>query len=78
MLVYKQIRMALLGLFIAQIAMQPAWVLARLPETNGGWQKYENNPVLGGKLGTCFDVAVLQGKRVYKMYFSWRSRSLYR
>ena len=71
---YKQIRMVLLGLFITQIAMQPAWVLAWLPETNGGWQKYENNPVLGGKLGTCFDVAVLRGEGIYTMYFSWRPK----
>ena len=25
-------------------------------ETAGGWVKYEKNPVLGGSLGTCFDV----------------------
>ena len=27
-------------------------------ETSAGWRKYEGNPVLGGKLGTCFDVAL--------------------
>jgi predicted GH43/DUF377 family glycosyl hydrolase len=46
----------------------------KLPETNGGWIKYENNPVLGGKLGTCFDVSVLPEQGAYKMYFSWRPK----
>jgi predicted GH43/DUF377 family glycosyl hydrolase len=43
-------------------------------ETATGWQKYENNPVLGGKLGTCFDVAVLRERSAYRMYFSWRPK----
>lgn len=38
------------------------------------WKKYEHNPVLGGKLGTCFDVAVLKDGATYRMYFSWRPR----
>ena len=29
-------------------------------ESAGGWIKHPGNPVLGGKLGTCFDVAVLR------------------
>ena len=28
-------------------------------ETTAGWRKFEGNPVLGGKLGACFDVAVM-------------------
>ena len=50
------------------------------PPTNGGWKKYEKNPVFGNeKLGTCFDVLVFpekkDGKKTgYKMYFSWRPR----
>ena len=50
------------------------------PPSNGGWKKYENNPVFGDeKLGTCFDVLVYpeikDGKKTgYKMYFSWRPR----
>ena len=28
-------------------------------EANAGWVKYAKNPVLGGDLGTCFDVSVL-------------------
>ena len=42
--------------------------------TKAGWHKYENNPVLGGKLGTCFDVAVLNEENTYRMYFSWRPK----
>ncbi len=29
-------------------------------QTAAGWVKYDKNPVLGGKLGTCFDIAVLR------------------
>ena len=42
------------------------------PEASAGWQKYAGNPVLGGPLGTCFDVCLLKEKRVYRMWFSWR------
>jgi hypothetical protein len=40
-------------------------VLAREPdqqaaETAAGWAKSPKNPVLGGDLGTCFDVSVLK------------------
>lgn len=41
---------------------------------NAGWTKYENNPVLGGKLGTCFDISILREGNHYRMYFSWRPR----
>ncbi|MFD1675731.1 family 43 glycosylhydrolase [Alicyclobacillus fodiniaquatilis] len=42
--------------------------------TSCGWNKYENNPVLGGEHGTCFDLSVLKDNGVYKMYFSWRPK----
>ncbi len=42
--------------------------------TAAGWVKYANNPVLGGSLGTCFDVAVLREGGAYRMWFSWRPR----
>ncbi|MCX8496680.1 MAG: hypothetical protein ORN51_10905, partial [Akkermansiaceae bacterium] len=29
-------------------------------ETSGGWKKFEGNPVMGGKYGTCFDISVLK------------------
>lgn len=44
-------------------------------ETRGGWRKYEKNHVLGGRLGTCFDVAVLDEGDIYRMYFSWRPKN---
>lgn len=44
-------------------------------ETTGGWEKYRDNPVLGGEYGTCFDVAALQeDDGGYRMYFSWRPK----
>lgn len=42
--------------------------------TQGGWIKYQGNPVLGGNIGVCFDVSVLKINEVYYMYFSWRTR----
>jgi predicted GH43/DUF377 family glycosyl hydrolase len=39
-----------------------------------GWVKSEKNPVLGGSLGTCFDVAVVRDRGKYRMWFSWRPR----
>lgn len=39
------------------------------------FEKYEKNPVLGGKeLGTCFDVYVTKDKGRYRMDFSWRKK----
>ncbi len=42
--------------------------------TRAGWQKFPGNPVLGGDLGTCFDVSVLKEGDIYRMWFSWRPR----
>jgi len=42
------------------------------PETSAGWIKSGSNPVLGGSLGTCFDVCVLTDEGKYRMWFSWR------
>ncbi len=44
------------------------------PETAAGWLKYAKNPVLGGSLGTCFDVSVLRDGDKYRMWFSWRPK----
>ncbi|MFC1714550.1 family 43 glycosylhydrolase [Candidatus Poribacteria bacterium] len=41
---------------------------------HSGWRKYENNPVLGGELGTCFDVSLLKEDSTFRMWFSWRPR----
>ncbi|MGE5610542.1 MAG: family 43 glycosylhydrolase [Bacillota bacterium] len=43
-------------------------------ETAGGWVKYENNPVIGGKHGTCFDISVLKEGDSYRMWLSWRPK----
>jgi beta-1,2-mannobiose phosphorylase / 1,2-beta-oligomannan phosphorylase len=43
-------------------------------ETAAGWVKYEKNPVLGGSLGTCFDVSVLREGGKYRMWLSWRPK----
>jgi predicted GH43/DUF377 family glycosyl hydrolase len=43
-------------------------------ETAGGWIKFAKNPVLGGLLGTCFDIAVHKDGDNYRMWFSWRPR----
>ncbi|NLG24260.1 MAG: family 43 glycosylhydrolase [Clostridiales bacterium] len=48
---------------------------ASYPPANGGWRKFELNPVLGDEaLGTCFDVYVTEDGAGYRMYFSWRNR----
>ncbi len=49
-------------------------VESKSPETTAGWAKYDKNPVLGGKLGTCFDIAVLKEGQRFRMWFSWRPR----
>jgi predicted GH43/DUF377 family glycosyl hydrolase len=43
--------------------------------TAGAWRRCEQNPVLGGKLGTCFDVCVLKEGDVFRMWFSWRPKA---
>jgi beta-1,2-mannobiose phosphorylase / 1,2-beta-oligomannan phosphorylase len=43
-------------------------------ETTAGWAKSPKSPVLGGDLGTCFDVSVLKEEDRYRMWFSWRPR----
>ena len=54
-------------------------VTGRLPpsapaETSGGWKKFESNPVMGGKYGTCFDISVLREHGNYRMWLSWRPK----
>ena len=67
-----------IGLSLYSSAGPPNPVAAtRTPpaETAGGWPKCEGNPVLGGKLGTCFDLAVLKDGDRYRMWFSWRPKA---
>jgi beta-1,2-mannobiose phosphorylase / 1,2-beta-oligomannan phosphorylase len=59
------------------VAAAVAAFAAAAPATSpaaGGWVKSEHNPVLGGKLGTCFDIAMLKESSTYRMWFSWRPR----
>ena len=42
------------------------------PESHGGWSKLPENPVMGGKYGTCFDISVLRETNQYRMWLSWR------
>ena len=44
------------------------------PETAGGWKKFDGNPVMGGKYGTCFDISVLRDGDKYRMWLSWRPK----
>jgi len=46
----------------------------RVNDTSGGWRKYAHNPVLGGSLGVCFDVSLLNEDGKYRMWFSWRNK----
>jgi len=40
-------------------------------EISNGWKKYDKNPVLGGDLGTIFDVSLLHHAH-FEMFCSWR------
>lgn len=45
------------------------------PDTQGGWRKHPDGPVLGGPdMGTCFDVFALEDLGEYRLYFSWRPK----
>jgi len=43
-----------------------------MSKAKSNWVKYENNPVFGGELGTCFDVSILREDGKFRMWFSWR------
>jgi hypothetical protein len=43
-------------------------------ESTAGWKKYDGNPVMGGKYGTCFDISVLKDGDTYRMWLSWRPK----
>jgi predicted GH43/DUF377 family glycosyl hydrolase len=44
-------------------------------ETAAGWKKSAANPILGGDLGTCFDVSVMKDGGRFRMWFSWRPKA---
>jgi len=71
--------MRIVGLCIPAIVLLASFLTAEGKkksdvETAASWQKYEKNPVLGGSLGTCFDISVLREDDRYRMWFSWRPK----
>jgi predicted GH43/DUF377 family glycosyl hydrolase len=64
-----------LGRLTAELPRQGAIAKETPTETAGGWRKAKQNPVLGGKLGTCFDVSVLKEDDAFRMWFSWRPKA---
>jgi len=65
---------ARLGEPSAPLGPGPAVAPLQDAETAAGWVKSDANPVLGGKLGTCFDVSLLKEGGTFRMWFSWRPR----
>jgi beta-1,2-mannobiose phosphorylase / 1,2-beta-oligomannan phosphorylase len=71
--------MKIVLLLVPVLTISWSVVLADAPgagqtETTSGWVKHTRNPVLGGDLGTCFDVSVLKEDGKYRMWFSWRPK----
>ncbi len=63
----------MLGLLLWASA-QGGQVVQPSADTAAGWAKHPKNPVLGGDLGTCFDISVLKEGDTYRMWFSWRPK----
>ena len=63
-----------LALFLCMATSGRAGTETGNAETSAGWVKSNSNPVLGGQLGTCFDIAVLRDGEKYRMWFSWRPK----
>jgi len=59
---------------IEQRKAKPTAKAVAKAEASSGWVKSEHNPVLGGELGTCFDVSVLKEGESFRMWFSWRPK----
>ena len=68
----SDLRTLLLVCLLAQCALNGR--RADTGETTAGWRKSPSNPVLGGKLGTCFDVSVIKDGEGFRMWFSWRPK----
>src|SRR5262245_15876572 len=71
--------MRIVGLCVPAIVLLAGFLTAEEKkksdlEAAAGWQKFEKNPVLGGALGTCFDISVLRADDGYRMWFSWRPK----
>jgi predicted GH43/DUF377 family glycosyl hydrolase len=71
----KQLRLAFLSAACLRWGLQAEDKKDRtFVEAAAGWRKYDKNPVLGGPLGTCFDISVLREDGQYRMWFSWRPK----
>jgi beta-1,2-mannobiose phosphorylase / 1,2-beta-oligomannan phosphorylase len=73
----KRITRRELSMLMAVVALEssiPPGAASLGSPSQGGWEKYPGNPVLGGQFGTCFDCSVLHESGVYKMWVSWRPR----
>ncbi|MHC5539507.1 family 43 glycosylhydrolase [Singulisphaera rosea] len=70
---YSILLLSILGILLGIEAQVRAQDQAA-PKTVAGWTKSPRSPVLGGELGTCFDISVLKEGDVYRMWFSWRPK----
>jgi predicted GH43/DUF377 family glycosyl hydrolase len=61
-------------LLLILVAFTAALPTGRSEADAPAWRKSAKNPVLGGSLGTCFDISVLRDGGKYRMWFSWRPR----
>lgn len=65
--------LSLLVFLMVGIAVLWKWWIGQ--EASSGWTKSEENPVLGGSLGTVFDISVLKEANLFRMWFSWRPKA---
>ncbi|HEV3258844.1 MAG TPA: family 43 glycosylhydrolase [Gemmataceae bacterium] len=64
-----------LRIIVAALAGMSLLAGAARTGPRAGWVKSQANPVLGGKLGTCFDVTLLKEGGKFRMWFSSRPRA---
>jgi predicted GH43/DUF377 family glycosyl hydrolase len=58
----------------AALRFGPACFAGAKGPASSVWEKNPDQPVLGGSLGTCFDVCILRQGKTLKMWFSWRPK----
>jgi len=71
---HKSFAPVIICILVALSHFAESSALAASAPTRTDWVKSDANPVLGGTLGTCFDVSVLKEGDVYRMWFSWRPK----
>jgi predicted GH43/DUF377 family glycosyl hydrolase len=70
----RKLLIALL-LLVVLVTSAMLWKWWYMQDTSSGWVKSGENPVLGGNLGTVFDISVMEEDSVFSMWFSWRPKS---